>query len=155
MPTEWAASDVEEESSFMHILSYSFLFPTRARVAYFRAINYDLMYKAYEGAVVAGQLTAEMTFTDASTDRGAIRLTERLRKSQNKHLVLNIRRKDILADAMDQLWRRRRSELMRPLKVRMGMGEGEEGDDHGGVQQEFFRIAVAEALDPKYGIFTK
>jgi hypothetical protein len=36
----------------------------------------------------------------------------------------------------------------------MGMDEGEEGLDHGGVQQEFFRLLMAEALDPLYGMFT-
>ena len=41
---------------------------------------------------------------------------------------------------------------MRPLKVRMGMDEGEEGVDHGGVQQEFFRIAFGQALNPDYGL---
>lgn len=42
---------------------------------------------------------------------------------------------------------------MRPFKVRLGEELGEEGLDLGGVQQEFFRLAIAEALDPKYGMF--
>ena len=150
IPTEWATFDDQEENT-LHLLSFPFLFSTSIRVAYFRAINYDSMYKAYESAAVTGRLMAQMTFTNAFTEHGAVQLTERLRRSQNKYLVLDIRREDVLTDAMDQLWRRRRSEIMRPLKIRMGMAEGEEGDDHGGVQQEFFRIAIAEALDPKYG----
>ncbi|KAL8940571.1 MAG: hypothetical protein Q9211_002219 [Gyalolechia sp. 1 TL-2023] len=35
----------------------------------------------------------------------------------------------------------------------MGMDEGEEGVDHGGVQQEFFRIAISEVMNPDYGMF--
>jgi len=41
---------------------------------------------------------------------------------------------------------------MRPLKIRLGEEAGEEGLDSGGVQQEFFRLAVAEALNPDYGM---
>lgn len=52
---------------------------------------------------------------------------------------------------MDQLWRRKPFELQKPLKIRLGMTQGEEGIDHGGVQQEFFRLAIAEALDAEYG----
>lgn len=44
---------------------------------------------------------------------------------------------------------------MRPLKVQLGLNEGEEGIDHGGVQQEFFRVAIAEALNPDYGIIAQ
>ncbi|KAL8940764.1 MAG: hypothetical protein Q9216_002644 [Gyalolechia sp. 2 TL-2023] len=36
----------------------------------------------------------------------------------------------------------------------MGMDEGEEGVDHGGVQQEFFRIAISKVMNPDYGMFT-
>jgi hypothetical protein len=43
---------------------------------------------------------------------------------------------------------------MRPLKIRLGEEGGEEGMDSGGVQQEYFRLAIAEALDPDYGTFT-
>ena len=73
----------------------------------------------------------------------------------NNYLVLEIRRDKVLTDAMNQLWRRERRELLRPLKVRMGMEEGEEGVDHGGVQQEFFRVAIGEALNPDYGKLLK
>jgi hypothetical protein len=43
---------------------------------------------------------------------------------------------------------------MRPLRVRIGKDEGEDGLDHGGVQQEFFRLSFAEAFRPDYGMFT-
>lgn len=66
--------------------------------------------------------------------------------------MLEIRRDRVLQDAFDQLWRREVRELLRPFKVKLGEDLGEEGVDLGGVQQEFFRLAIAEALDPKYGM---
>ncbi|KAF4335342.1 ubiquitin ligase [Fusarium beomiforme] len=61
---------------------------------------------------------------------------------------------NVARDAFDQLWRREKRELLRPLKVHLGENSGEEGFDSGGVQQEFFRLAIAECLDPEYGAFT-
>lgn len=101
--------------------------------------------------MVNARLAMQMTSLDSVTGRGQIRLHDRLEIATDCYFVLNIRREDALTDAMNQLWRRQRRELMRPLKVRMGMLEGEEGLDHGGVQQEFFRVVIAEALDRKYG----
>jgi hypothetical protein len=57
----------------------------------------------------------------------------------------------MLEDAFNQLWHRQKRELMRPLKVRMGFGQGEEGVDQGGVSQEFFSIVLGKALDPMAG----
>ena len=98
-----------------------------------------------------------MNFEDKSgkRGRGEIRLLDRLRASTSKYLVLDIRRNNILEDAMNQLWRREPGELMKPLKVRMGLAEGEEGVDLGGIQQEFFRLAISQALDPKYGEYLR
>lgn len=41
-------------------------------------------------------------------------------------------------------------ELRKQLKVRF---LGEEGVDEGGVQREFFQLAMRELVDPKYGLF--
>ncbi len=38
--------------------------------------------------------------------------------------------------------------------MHLGEDAGEEGFDSGGVQQEFFRLAMAEALNPDYGAFS-
>ena len=139
----------------VHMLRYSFLFPPSILVSYFRAINHTKMSKASEEAMANSTLASRMTFANTySGGRGRLKLEDRLSKLTDHYLVLNIRREEVLTDAMNQLWRRRKRELMRPLKVRLGHDEGEEGVDHGGVQQEFFRIAIAEALDPKYGAFT-
>ena len=150
VPLEWVSCN--EEGAFVHLLSYPFLFAPSVLISYFRAINYNGMSKAFEGAKMAYHLASRMTFTDPRTNRGAIRVQTQLRIAQSRYFVLEVRREDLLADAMNQLWRRQKRELMRPLKVCIGSEEGEEGFDLGGVQQEFFRVAVAEALDPKYGM---
>ncbi|KAF2453828.1 hypothetical protein BDY21DRAFT_424249, partial [Lineolata rhizophorae] len=82
-------------------------------------------------------------------------LSARLAKAFERYLVLDVRRDHALEDAFDQLWQRERRELLHPLKVRMGIGEGEEGVDHGGVSFEFFRTVLAEALDPNKGLFVE
>ena len=150
-PVQWVNGSTDRDS--VHLLSYPFLFPPAILVSYFRAINHNAMTKAFQLAQVNTRMLTRLNYEDTSekNGRGAIRLFERLRTSTSKYLILDIRRESILEDAMDQLWRREPGELMRPLKIRMGMTEGEEGVDLGGVQQEFFRLAIAEALDPKYG----
>ena len=51
----------------------------------------------------------------------------------------------MLKDAFDQLWQRRRGELFRPLRVRLGeMDTFEVGHDLGGVQIEFFNLLCKE-----------
>lgn len=81
-------------------------------------------------------------------------LQDLLRTGSSRYLILDIARKTVLRDAFDQLWRREERELLRPLKVHLGEDTGEEGFDSGGVQSEFFRLAIAEALDPDFGAFT-
>lgn len=81
-------------------------------------------------------------------------LQDLLKVPSSRYLILSIGRETVLEDAFDQLWRREERELMRPLKVHLGEDSGEEGFDSGGVQQEFFRLAIAEALNPDYGAFT-
>lgn len=78
-------------------------------------------------------------------------LNTRLKIALDRFLTINVRRDHILEDTFNQLWRRERRELLRPLKVIMGSGEGEEGLDQGGVSLEYFRLAVNEALAPAIG----
>ncbi|CAG8931182.1 unnamed protein product [Penicillium salamii] len=151
MPVAWAGRNSNNRR--MHLLSYSFLFPPSSLVIYFRALNYSAMTKSYEAAMTTTRHVTQTAF-------GAIqipddpRLLTRLKTSMSTYFVLAVRRDNILSDALSQLWRREKRELMRPLKVQMGMDEGEEGLDHGGVQQEFFRILMGQAFDPSYGMFT-
>ncbi|KAL8920528.1 MAG: hypothetical protein Q9172_004455 [Xanthocarpia lactea] len=152
MPTDWP--DPVAGTDHKHLLQYPFILDLKGRVCCFRAMNYAKMFKAHEDSAAASRLLAQMSFPDTLTGRGEIRLRDKLGSVLRSHFVIEIRRQSILVDALDQLWRREKCELMKPLKVRMGMDEGEEGVDHGGVQQEFFRIAIAEVLDPDYGLFT-
>jgi hypothetical protein len=151
MPVAWVGGLPNNRT--MHLLSYPFLFPPPSLVIYFRALNYSAMTKSYEAAMTTTRHVTQTAF-------GAIRVSDdprlltRMKTSMSTYLVLVIRRDDILSDALSQLWRREKRELMRPLKVQMGMDEGEEGLDHGGVQQEFFRLLMGQAFDPSYGMFT-
>ena len=144
-PVEWSTWQSSKET--IHLLSSPFLFTPATLITYLRALNYASMVKAFEEPWATSQLIARISAI-ARTDL----LESRLKVATSTYLVLEIRRDSILTDAMNQLWRRQKRELLRPLKIRMGMEEGEEGVDHGGVQQEFFRIAFAEALNPNYGI---
>ena len=148
-PTAWLNTRWADGRSEVHLLDFPFLFPPSALVAYFRSINHAAMYAAYRDSVAASRLCGAVTWTDPDTGRGRIRLHERLHYGTTEYLVLEARRDHILMDAMNEIYRRQKRELMRPLKVRM---VGEEGIDHGGVQQEFFRVAIAEALNPDYGM---
>lgn len=151
LPVEWMGRVPNNKT--MHLLSYPFLFPPSALVVYFRALNYAAMSKHYEAATTITRHVTQTAF-------GAIQIQEdvpllsRLKTSMTTYLVMVVRRDSILTDALNQLWRRERRELMRPLKVQIGLEEGEEGLDHGGVQQEFFRLVMAEVMDPCYGMFT-
>ena len=152
MPVEWLS--YRPDNKTFHLLSYSFLFPPSALATYFRALNFATMSKSFETALITSRHVVQFTSSGYIQVANSAGLLSRMRLALATHLVLNVRRDNILTDAMNQLWRRQKSELMRPLKVKMGMDEGEEGIDHGGVQQEFFRCLFAEALDPKYGMFT-
>jgi len=146
VPVEWASWQPAKETT--HLLAFPFLFEPATLVTYFRAINYDSMVKKFEDAFAMSQLIARMVHVAGDSQ---LPLHNKLKIATSNYLVLEIRRGNILKDAMDQLWKRQKRELLRPLKVRMGMDEGEEGVDHGGVQQEFFRLAFSEALNPDYG----
>lgn len=108
------------------------------------------MSRAHEGALSTKRLLLNLAMLDPA-DKAEDRVDHRLRTAITPYLVLDVRRDNLLATTFNQLWRREKRELLRPLKVKMGMEEGEEGTDIGGVQQEFFRMAVIEALNPDYG----
>ncbi|KAJ5136688.1 hypothetical protein N7448_005242 [Penicillium atrosanguineum] len=151
MPVAWVGSLSNNRT--MHVLSYPFLFPPSSLVIYFRALNHSAMTKYFEAAMTTTRHVTQTAFGNIHVTNDAA-LLARMKVSMSTYLVISVRRDNVLTDALNQLWRRERRELMRPLKVQMGMDEGEEGLDHGGVQQEFFRVLMAEALDPAYGMFT-
>ncbi|KAI0537407.1 hypothetical protein GGR58DRAFT_502241 [Xylaria digitata] len=154
MPVSWLSFTSTRQK--VHLLDYPFIFKPASLVTYFRSINFSMMSHSYEEATSL-QLRIRMITEPGSLVTDAHQrsaLEDLLRTPASKFLILNIRRDEILSDAFDQLWRREERELMRPLKIHLGEDNGEEGYDYGGVQQEFFRLAIAEALDPAYGAFT-
>ena len=75
-----------------------------------------------------------------------------MRYAEAHYLLLSVSRGNILADAFDQLWQRRKGELLRPLRVRLGeVDELEIGHDLGGVQMEFFNLVCEAAFAESSG----
>ena len=132
-----------------HLLSFGCLFDTATLVEFFRTFNYNVMSKAFESSEYLSVLMNR--FALPSTYRTYLNI--RLKVAFDRFLTINVRRDHILEDSFDQLWRREKRELLRPLKVIMGSDDGEEGLDQGGVSLEYFRLAVNEALAPAVGGF--
>lgn len=154
MPVAWISHVSTKQK--VHLLDFPYLFSPSTLVSYFRSINFSRMNRAYEEASsLNGRMhTIMMQGNLIMQPRHKRVLQDMLTTASSKYLVLSIDRDNVIKDAFDQLWRREERELLRPLKVHLGEGQGEEGFDSGGVQQEFFRLAFAEALDPAYGAFT-
>ncbi|KAI6715158.1 HECT-domain-containing protein [Marssonina coronariae] len=154
MPIEWLSFGNNKRT--VHLLDYPYLFNPSTLVTYFRAINYSKMNQSYEKAQTTGHLVHHFIQEGSLvTDRlRKEKLFDRLRTATSEFMVLEVRRSNVLLDTFNAIWRREERELMRPLKIRLGEEGGEQGLDSGGVQQEFFRLAIAEALDPDYGTFT-
>ncbi|CAZ81391.1 unnamed protein product [Tuber melanosporum] len=151
VPVQWF--DSEPKAGVLHFLDYAFLFPENLRVTYFRAVNLAHMTKAYEQSMTMQRLTTQMSMNTALLDPQDERLDRRMRIPLSSYLLVEVRRETVLQDALNQVFGREIRELKRPLKVRFA-NEGEEGVDHGGVQQDFFIVAIREALRSDYGLFT-
>ncbi|RMD41624.1 hypothetical protein DV735_g3476, partial [Chaetothyriales sp. CBS 134920] len=152
MPSQWIT--FEPSGSEMHILSFPFLFNPRTLVKYFRTINIIAMRRSYEAAAAVHSDAKQFLRYSLIPIYGSKEVLAGMRAHMAKYFVLTVRRSHLLEDAISQIWRRQRQEVLRPLRVRLGKDEGEDGLDHGGVQQEFFRLAFAEAFDPSRGMFT-
>lgn len=154
MPVAWLSYTSTKQKA--HLLDYPYLFNSDTLVSYFRAINFSRMSHIYEEAASLksrlDRLFEQQTLIVNPHHKNV--LQDLLRTASSRYLILDIGRKTVLRDAFDQLWRREERELLRPLKVHLGEDTGEEGFDSGGVQQEFFRLAIAEALNPDFGAFT-
>lgn len=131
-----------------HLLSFKFLFDTRAMTLLVRTSHHILMRHAYNEADAVLHLRRR-TMPQVNL-QDVVYLDRRLRAAQDHYIVLKINRQSVLSDAFDQLWHRERRELLRPLRIRMGIDEGEIGHDLGGVQIEFFKLACQEAFNPAY-----
>lgn len=154
MPLGWLSFEPNRRT--VHLLDYPYLFNPSTLVTYFRAINYSRMNQSYEAAKATDLLVHSTAAPNSlmTDEHQRKKLYDRLRIATSRFMVLEIRRHSVLVDTFNSIWRREERELMRPLKLRLGEDGGEEGLDSGGVQQEFFRLAIAEALDPDYGTFT-
>ncbi|KAI5866177.1 hypothetical protein GGS23DRAFT_555850 [Durotheca rogersii] len=154
MPVSWLSFTSTRQK--VHLLDYPYIFNPSSLVSYFRAINFSRMSRSYEeSSSLQSRINAIIAPDSLVTEAHQKNILQDLLKVPSaKYLILDISRKNVLRDAFDQLWRREERELMRPLKVHLGEDTGEEGFDSGGVQQEFFRLAIAEALNPDYGAFT-
>ncbi|KAH6685106.1 ubiquitin-protein ligase E3A [Plectosphaerella plurivora] len=154
MPVAWLAHASSKHKK--HLLDFPFIFNSATLVSYFRSINFLRMSRAYEeSSSLQTRMKAIVTPGGLITDaHHRIVLQDLLKTASSKFLILEISRKHVVRDAFDQLWRRQKRELLRPLKVHLGEDDGEEGFDSGGVQQEFFRLAISECLNPDFGAFT-
>lgn len=74
------------------------------------------------------------------------------RFSSNPFLVLKVRRRDVIQDALQQLASYGPQSFKKPLKV---VFDGEEGVDEGGVQKEFFQLLVSELYNEDFGMFER
>jgi hypothetical protein len=148
-PVDWYNSATPLPSpNDIHLLNHQYLFPVPHLVTFFRAINLDIMKKAYETAIANIRMAGQMS---ELTRVGYPALAAKIDTALSIYFVLTVRRVNLLEDALNQLIHREHRELMRPLKIRFA--EGEEGVDQGGVQQEFFSLLMTEILRPEYGVF--
>ncbi|KAK5653377.1 hypothetical protein OQA88_9069 [Cercophora sp. LCS_1] len=152
IPVAWLSHDSTRQK--LHLLDFPYIFSPSTLVSYFRSINFSRMSRSFEESTSLQERIEMIASRSSLSHHHKEVLTERLKTAAAKYLILDIKREGVLRDAFDQLWRREERELLRPLKVHLGETNGEEGFDSGGVQQEFFRMAIAEALNPKYGAFT-
>ncbi|KAI5852603.1 hypothetical protein DFP73DRAFT_522691 [Morchella snyderi] len=153
MPVEWF--NATPDHKIVHFLEYPFIFLPHAIVTYFRAVNLYHMSKAFDKSMTMVRLTHQMPLGNIVVNPGheIQDLMRKMRVALNMYLLVEVNRETVLEDALNQIFRRELRELQRPLKVRFS-NSGEEGVDHGGVQQEFFIISMREALRPDYGMFT-
>jgi hypothetical protein len=152
MPLQWQT--FQSDGTETHLLAFSFLFEPATLVKYFRSVNINAMRKAHEIAATYTSDARQFLGSTVIPVYGGKEVLATLRPHMAKYFVLTIRRSNVMEDAINQLWRRQRREILRPLRVRLGKDEGEDGLDHGGVQQEFFRLVFAEAFNPAHGMFT-
>ncbi|OJD36583.1 hect domain-containing protein [Diplodia corticola] len=143
----------KNDPNYLHILYFPFFFPSGLIVQYFRALNFSVMSKHYTTAGNNYHLQDRFSRHFLS-DQWRNYLDQHYGTASNRYLSLDVRRSHVLEDTFDQLWGLEKRQLLLPLKVRVGKLEGEQGVDQGGVAQEFFRVALAEAFNPDNGMFT-
>jgi hypothetical protein len=84
-------------------------------------------------------------------DRYNEMIRTRLHASFIDYLDIQVSRENALEETLNRLWRLEKRMLLKPLKVKVGMDQGEEGSDQGGVTCEFFRLVLSEAFKADNG----
>lgn len=136
MATTWLNGPREQ-----HLLAFSFIFNLKQQATYFRGINFARMM----AATLSSRKLSELRSRHPRPSDSDYADTDQLKYFEENYLLLNISRGEVLKDAFDQLWQRRKGELFRPLRVRLGeMDTFEIGHDLGGVQIEFFNLLCKE-----------
>lgn len=139
---------VDRPNTF-HLFQYPCLFPQDYLVAYFRTINFTSMFKQYERTERTTQLQRDLD--PFLREPYWISIRRQLSVTLSDYFVLDVRRNNALIDTLDHLWGQEKRLILKPLKVKMGMQEGEVGLDQGGVTYEFFRVVLNEAFQPENG----
>ena len=142
--------EVSEQDYEFHLLTLPSIFTPKELAIYFRTVNHLKMRQAHSEAEKATAIRLRHEHLDLDDES-----EDRLKWMEEHYLLLNIRRQNVVQDAFDQVWQRRRTELLRPLRVRLGeMDELEIGHDLGGVQIEFFNLLWRELLREEANLFT-
>lgn len=110
------------------LCEHSYVLDPASKAAVLKLDAIEQMASEFEGAVIRSIFTMSM---------------------QSPYLVLRVRRDHLIRDSLHQL-ASKSADLKKPLKVHF---VGEEGVDEGGVQKEFFQIAISQLFDPNYGMF--
>ncbi|KAK6508015.1 hypothetical protein TWF481_006435 [Arthrobotrys musiformis] len=138
-----------------HLLNHAFLLPPSALVKFFRSINFHRMSAAYDDALAMYRFVNQMAnVTRGDNFKPWLRnfIMQSYDIAMNMYLCLEVHRSSVVMDTLNQLVGRELRECLRPLKVRF-LDVGEEGVDHGGVQQEYFRLVWEEVTKGEYGCF--
>jgi hypothetical protein len=141
--------DWKQQPNTLHLLQYPELHPTDYLVKFFRVINLTSMMAQYDHTQHTHQMMRQ--FDSVLREPYLYIIKKRLKVTLNDYLILDVTREQPLKDTLDQLWKQERTNLLKPLKVKLGQQEGEVGLDHGGVTYEFFRVILGEAFAQDYG----
>lgn len=135
---DWEMDDLGEH----HVMEWPMLFSMKQLALYFRTMCHLKMRRGHSGTEAAAMLRGRAGVHIEDDD-----LSQQLRFLEQHYLLLSVSRDEILEDTWTQLWQRRRTELSRPLRVRLGeASELEIGHDLGGVQIEFFNLVCREVF---------
>ncbi|KXT09923.1 hypothetical protein AC579_7997 [Pseudocercospora musae] len=139
-------------SEVVHLCRFGLIFPVEQLFLSFRTVNHLTMRQAHSQSVKAVGLRQKI---QSGGVMDLDKLPSQVLHSEEHYFLLSVARTNVLQDTFDQLWQRRKSELRRPLRVRLGQtDELEVGHDLGGVQIEFFNLVCREILNEDLQMFT-